>query len=512
MGLAAAVTVLMAGAQSSVKGIWEPVNYGEDVQLNGVYFVTPDEGWASGGNGVGAGVLLHTSDAGEHWDVALGDPGGSQRPFYNLRFVDQTTGFVVQGTGIGDHTLLRTTDGKTWSVSGTVPQHGSDYRFISATEGVAATRNEIIRTSDAGRTWKRVFDCVLKVEVDGLTRTAHCEVAAFAFPTQTVGYGIGHSSEAKGLFVFKTEDGGVNWTGRLAVPGEDNGREGHLFFTSERTGYVCTAGGKLFGTNDGGQTWTGLPGAACAGKADFLFADPEVGWTLRYDQLTWTTDGGRRWTSRSIPLPASVLGFSLPRRDRAYAVGDHGMVYRYRVVPSQTVVAKSVAAPAMPEIPATLATDVTQIEGQVAALGGLVQSSQGSGGAVTTGGGAGGSAASGPPSGDVSGLPSPSPFVGGCCGKRLGSLELVLKAVGSIVPDFLSKYKNMNLLAQGLRTAAALPEMSDSLRIAFTSFRTAPDRPSATTALSGLKSILANLKAAVDTALQSRNKQPGGSQ
>src|SRR5438128_1978677 len=62
------------------KGIWEPVNYGEDVELNDVYFVTPDEGWVSGGVGLGGGVLLHTADGGEHWEVVLGDPAGNQRP------------------------------------------------------------------------------------------------------------------------------------------------------------------------------------------------------------------------------------------------------------------------------------------------------------------------------------------------------------------------------------------------------------------------------------------------
>jgi hypothetical protein len=77
--------------------------------------------------------------------------------------------------------------------------------------------------------------------------------------------------------------------------------------------------------------------------------------------------------------------------------------------------------------------------------------------------------------------------------------------VGGIVPDFISKYKNLNLLAQGLRTAAALPEMTDSLRTAYRSFRTAGDRPQAASALAGLKGIILGLKAAVDTAFQ-KNK------
>src|ERR1041384_1378873 len=138
--------------QGAMKGIWEPVNYGEDIELTGVYFVTADEGWVSGGT-IEHGVLLHTTDAGDHWEVAVGDPAGSQAGFRDLRFVDQVTGFAVQRTGVGDHTLLRTTDGKRWTVSGTVPQHRADYAFVSANVGVAATGYEIRRTTDGGRTW-----------------------------------------------------------------------------------------------------------------------------------------------------------------------------------------------------------------------------------------------------------------------------------------------------------------------------------------------------------------------
>ena len=224
----------------------------------------------------------------------LGDPAGSQRPFYEPRFVDRTTGFVAQKTGVGDHQLLRTVDGKNWTVSGTVPQHHTDYRFVSATDGVASTGQSIVRTTDGGRTWKDVYDCTMKMQVQGLARTVRCHVDAFAFPSPAVGYAIGGSNDARGLYVFRTGDGGASWTGALAVPGDDDGREGHLFFTSEQVGYACTAKGTLFGTNDAGATWTGLPGASCESKAPLLFADPEVGWAFRYQTMTFTTNGGRR--------------------------------------------------------------------------------------------------------------------------------------------------------------------------------------------------------------------------
>ncbi len=489
-----------AAAAPTMKGIWEPVSYGEDVSLNSVYFVTVEEGWVTGGNGSANGVLLHTKDGGQTWEVVLGDPGGNQREFYGLRFVDQLTGFVVQATNSGPHRLLRTTNGADWTVTGTVPEHVIDYRFLSATDGVTTESGAILRTTDAGKSWKEVFQCALRVQVAGLTRNAACLIDAFAFPSASVGYAIGYSYDVPGLYVFRTEDGGQTWTGALAVPGDDTGKEGHVFFTSEQTGYICTQGGSLFGTTDGGVVWTGLPGASCERHAQLLFADPEVGWALHYHTLTYTVDGGRRWVSRQVPLPAQVAAFSLPRRDRAYAVGGHGMVYRYRVVPTAEAVAQALAAPVMPAVPSVLEAEVTKLETQVTALNSFVQAAPEASAAAAPAPGT--EPPTDPAAPGLAGEPAASPFVGGCCGKPLGTVTLILKAVGGIVPDFIAKYKNLNLLAQGLRTAATLPELAESLRTALRAFRTSTDRAAASIALNDMKTALASLAAAVDTAMQ----------
>ena len=484
--------------EAKYKGVLEPVSYGEDVELNDVYFVTTDEGWVSGGNGISAGILLHTTDGGEHWSLAMGDPAGSQRPFYNLRFVDQTTGFVAQGTQGGDHSLLRTTDGKTWRVSGTVPQHHPDYRFVSATVGVASTGRTIVRTTNAGRAWTPVFDCVLKVQVEGLTRTTTCEISSFAFPSPNVGYAIGGGGELKGLYVMKTEDGGASWSGTLAIPGDDDGREGHVFFVDEKNGYACLANGRIYGTDDGGQTWSGLPGATCEGKAPILFADPEVGWAIRYTSLTWTTEGGRRWVSRNIALPASARSFSLPRRDRAYIVGDHGMIYRYRIVPVETTLARAITAPAMPAFSTALADRATDLAQELTALDTTLAHTAP---ATTASNGSDAANSSGVTPAGTAG-DALTPFLANCCGKRLSTFELVLKAVGGIVPDYTSKYRNLNLLTLGLRTAGALPERADSLRAAVKAFRAARDRTSADQALGTIKAALVAFRAVADTAVQ----------
>ncbi|MCA1560082.1 MAG: hypothetical protein LC804_07385 [Acidobacteria bacterium] len=63
------------------------------------------------------------------WEIQLGEPTSADRAYDHLRFLDAKTGFAVQSTASGDHRLLRTTDGKTWTPVGVVKQHRSDYQF-----------------------------------------------------------------------------------------------------------------------------------------------------------------------------------------------------------------------------------------------------------------------------------------------------------------------------------------------------------------------------------------------
>ncbi|MEQ1353579.1 MAG: hypothetical protein ABLT11_06145 [Candidatus Acidiferrum sp.] len=133
-------------AENKFKTIWEPANVKEDIELESVHFVTPEEGWVAGGRtNMQGGVILHTADAGANWEIQLGDPQSSDRAYHDFRFAGPTRGWAVQSTGVGDHKLLRL-DGKEWKDVGTVPQHRGDYRFVSEQAGFATTHAGIMRT------------------------------------------------------------------------------------------------------------------------------------------------------------------------------------------------------------------------------------------------------------------------------------------------------------------------------------------------------------------------------
>ncbi|MGH8093047.1 MAG: WD40/YVTN/BNR-like repeat-containing protein [Candidatus Sulfotelmatobacter sp.] len=327
-----------------MKAIWEPVNYTEDVNLTDVHFSTPETGWVTGN----AGTILYTGDGGKSWKAQLGgDPKAADRPIVQLRFVDAMDGFAAQSTSGGDHKLLATTNGQDWEQPGTVAQHRTDYEFVSPTDGFQASGARILHTTDAGRSWQTAYTCAVKTEIQGLTRDVTCEFEKLAFPSASVGYAVSRriGNEA-GSVLAKTEDGGATWKAWVIVPGED-AKEAGLAFTDANTGVLRMLDGKIYRTADGGKTWTGAIGQA-DGRFAAQFADAEVGWIIGYRTMTYTTNGGRKWTSRSIAFPAAVNAFCIVGRDHGYVVGDHGMVYRYRVVPVTYSSKGMLDAPMMP--------------------------------------------------------------------------------------------------------------------------------------------------------------------
>jgi len=203
-------------------------------------------------------------------------------------------------------------------------------------------------TTDGGVSWKPQFECRAKVEVNGLPHEDTCHFQAADFPTPTIGYAVTNEVSDKSSVVFKTEDAGKSWKIVSFIP-QATGIENSFGFLDENTGFVCTYQGKMLGTYDGGKTWHGIPTNVPGGRPRIEFANP-TGWTMQGKMWAYTTDGGKRWLSREVAFPTDVNAFSLPRSDRGYVVGDHGMVYRYRVVPADFTVAHGINAPVMPKI------------------------------------------------------------------------------------------------------------------------------------------------------------------
>jgi photosystem II stability/assembly factor-like uncharacterized protein len=342
--------------QPRLKAIWEPINYPDDLTLMSVSFVSDDLGWISGGaNWDKGGFILQTKDGGAHWAVQLGDPQSDDPSIKELRFLDATHGWGVQ-----KDKLVRTTDGSRWEDAGSLPRFVplEDYTFTTPAHGIftggySTEGSKIFTTDDGGQTWKQVYQCAAKVEVNGLMRNTGCHLFALDFPTPSVGYAVGGSfndGPGEGFFVVtKTQDGGKSWTLVASIANTPHGEAVH--FTSATTGVSRNNDGKFYITQDGGATWKGATGSHGGHPHPFTFADGQVGWAAGERGVAYTTDGGMHWYSRDMQLPATIQAFGVAGRQRAYLVGEHGMIYRYRVVAADYTAKGMLAAPMMPASP-----------------------------------------------------------------------------------------------------------------------------------------------------------------
>lgn len=334
-------------AHPQVKGIFEPVNYPEDVEFTDVWFVDGDTGWAAGharsdaGDG---GFIIKTTDAGKTWNLQVGDPHSGTRDVLRLFFLDATHGWASQAGS----KLLRTKDGENWETAGDFPS-GKSFAFDSAQRGFYLDGNRILMTTNGGGSWKQSYLCRAKVEVEGLPHEDSCYVQAITFATPTVGYILTSEVSDKSSVILKTSDGGSTWNVLSFLP-QSTGIENGIGFSDENTGFVLTYQMKMLGTSDGGRTWHGVATSPPGGRPRVRFAGP-VGWTINGTTWAYTTDGGKRWLAREIKFPTGVEAFSLPRSDRGYVVGSHGMIYRYSVVPGDYTAPRGVGAPAMTSTP-----------------------------------------------------------------------------------------------------------------------------------------------------------------
>jgi photosystem II stability/assembly factor-like uncharacterized protein len=446
-----------ADAAQRGKAVWEPVNFPADLDLNDVFFVTDQEGWVTGGKNIWAGgVILHTSDGGDHWDVQVGDPESSERPFGHLRFIDATHGWALQSSS-GEQPLLHTTDGTHWLVAGAIPDviGFADYQFTSDNNGVMVHRGAISITRDGGRTWSPAYKCHAQVEVKGLTQDMGCEFVRLQFLTPQIGYAVGHGGDL--VFIARTDDGGQSWN---LTTSPVSGQAADAFFIDERTGYLRTGTALLFKTVDGGATWQGLAGSP---GQRIKFADPEVGWAFKWpNTVSFTHDGGGRWNSREYQFPTPVTAFSLPRRDRGYVVGSHGMIYRYHAVPIDFAVKGMIEAPRLTPIDFSVPQQLQNLSAQAQSFQVSTNSTTVADAAVP--------ATNIVPDGAVpaTNITDPPPAVS-------PQIETTLNAVVAQAPAFVSRYRNLNLLMVGLQMISGLPQQIADLKKSFALVKTSAD-------------------------------------
>jgi photosystem II stability/assembly factor-like uncharacterized protein len=177
-----------------------------------------------------------------------------------------------------------------------------------------AKKSVIFRTTNAGRTWSRIF------------LPWSNELAAVAISNENVATVVGDG------IIARTTDGGITWSRQVS---NAFGMRSVAFWGSD-LGVVVGDGGALMRTTNGGTTWTqqlssttsSLKGVWTPNGTNFFAVG--VG-----GAVVISNNGGTTWTGIATEAVQDLYAVHFSDVDRGTIVGDKGIVLR--TVPSGTI-------------------------------------------------------------------------------------------------------------------------------------------------------------------------------
>lgn len=338
-------TPLMAQqpAQSAAQPrAWVAQASGTQVELRGLSVVSPTVAWASGAKG----TVLRTTD-GSTW-TALTVPGAEGLDLRDIAAFDADTAIAMSAGPGAASRIYRTRDGgATWQLLITNPDPKGFWdaiAFWNARHGLVFGdpvdgRFQVRVTADGGDTWRAVTD------EEGLRALPDEGAFAASGTCLTVAanadawFATGGAQTPR---VFHSKDGGRTWQA-AAVPVAAGAPARGLFSVGFRDARVGIATGgdykdvKLAGPNgarseDGGASWTPVQ-VLPAGYMSVVVPVPGAPDAFVAAGLAgsgYSVDAGRSWRALA-DTPVNTVGFASPTA--GWAVGPKGLVLKYSGAP-----------------------------------------------------------------------------------------------------------------------------------------------------------------------------------
>lgn len=268
------------------------------------------------------GFIYKSTDIGTSWtSLPISVPGPlATFLWYSLAHYGST--FVMSGDyGI----VAKSTDGcATWSTNSTnngsaliydiQTVGGGKYWTIGRSQSNNSLRH-INYSSDAGQTWT----------AQNIGTTG--DFFQICMINETTGYVSGQNSQ-----VYKTTDGGTSWFAKTK-PHSTNYQLYSMEFVDENTGWVfvnfaTVPGGNVFKTTNGGDNWTQYStGAASENIYNAKMFDANLGYCVMNQSnkpLYKTTNGGVNWTAITTGLTGSLRGIACPDANTIYICQTSG--------------------------------------------------------------------------------------------------------------------------------------------------------------------------------------------
>ncbi|MDP2722061.1 MAG: YCF48-related protein [Bacteroidales bacterium] len=254
-------------------------------QLADIHFNSENEGWIVGPDG----LIMYTQDGGVNWITQHSNPAES---FFSIFFIDDNEGWVVGWKKIY-HTINK---GATWEEQENpdIIYSGSlmDVFFLNHDIGwIVGSNKTIFKTTDGGENWTKIMFSLGSNELSLLSVN---------FLSELYGCAVGTNYNPGDGLIMVTHDGGLTWTETIISPPESAGFQRVLIQDSLvgwATGWSPAYGiVSLYKTIDGGSTWN-VSGQHGGYITDIHFFNENNGIFVNGDIINLTFDGGETWDS-----------------------------------------------------------------------------------------------------------------------------------------------------------------------------------------------------------------------
>jgi len=119
-----------------------------------------------------------------------------------------------------------------------------------------------------------------------------------SFIDENYGYVTGWDTPAQESVIFKTTNGGIEWTLIYTFPFGFISRD--VLFIDINNGWVVGSGGRIFKTTDGGISWNYQTSGVASFLDGIFFWDTNNGWAVGGNgTIISTTNGGTNWITQS---------------------------------------------------------------------------------------------------------------------------------------------------------------------------------------------------------------------
>jgi photosystem II stability/assembly factor-like uncharacterized protein len=293
---------------------WYQQNSGTQFNLNSIFFIDENTGWAVGNEG----IIIKTTNGGDDW---ITQPSITTDDLYSVYFENINIGWIV---GENIRILKSTNGGSNWIAQIANPPFPIDLRsvqFQNLNDGWAVGHymysstgydSYVIQTTNGGTTWGNNFGFMDE------------KLFSIFFLNSSLGLVAGSE-------IARTTDGGSGWYSVFSSSFMDKFYS--VLLIDSNTGWIAGENilqkGLIYKTSDGGLTWSLSGSDTLKAFTSVFFTDTNHGWVSgREGNILYSADGGTSWSLQTSGTTLDLNSIFFVNTIAGWAAGNNGTILK----------------------------------------------------------------------------------------------------------------------------------------------------------------------------------------